>query len=379
MLIKNKQLRINFSVLLMLCLISFAAAAQTKAKASSTAANGYDSLRYALISVSILLLFVIGGLANVTGITARLFVHKQQKQEEAASNKPVLPLLLLALLLPALSMAQDKQAAVAISGSSLPEDIWFYFIAIAVELLVVFALVRIIYTFTKIKKEVVAKAPAKLTVFQKIIKPQAPEEEARLDLNHNYDGIRELDNNIPGWWKIAFLATFIFGIVYMYRLYGSETMPKQLQELAMANEAADLRKLEYLKEAANNVDENNVKMLGADDIAAGRELFTKNCVACHGDRAQGGVGPNLTDDHWLHKGSIHDIFYSIKYGWQEKGMKSWKEDFSPQQIAQLASFIRTVSNTNVEGGKEAQGELYVDVAAITAADSTGNKNVKQLK
>ncbi|WP_255156948.1 cbb3-type cytochrome c oxidase N-terminal domain-containing protein [Ferruginibacter sp. HRS2-29] len=360
----------------MLCLLSLASSAQTEAKVPSAGVSGYDSLRYALICVAILLLFVIGGLANVTGITARLFVDKQKKQETSDAGKPVLPLLLLGLLLPALSMAQDKSAAAAVSTFSLPEDIWFYFVAIGVELLVVFALVRIIYTFTKIKKEVVAKAPAKLTVFQKIIKPQAAEEEARLDLNHDYDGIRELDNNIPGWWKVAFFATFMFAIVYMYRLYGSETMPNQLQELAMSNEAADLRKLEYLKEAANNIDENNVKMLGVDDIAAGRELFTKNCVACHGDRAQGGVGPNLTDDHWLHKGSIHDIFYSIKYGWQEKGMKSWKEDFSPQQIAQLASFIKTVANTNVEGGKEAQGELYVDVAAVAAADSSGSIKTK---
>jgi cytochrome c oxidase cbb3-type subunit 3 len=110
-------------------------------------------------------------------------------------------------------------------------------------------------------------------------------------------------------------------------------------------------------------------MMGAAEITEGATLYSKNCIACHGDKGQGGVGPNLTDDYWIHKGGIRDIFYTIKYGWAEKGMKSWKEDFSPVQIAQLASFVKTLHGTNPPAPKEKQGELYTENDA-TPSDST---------
>ena len=111
--------------------------------------------------------------------------------------------------------------------------------------------------------------------------------------------------------------------------------------------------------------------MGAGDIAQGAAVYAQNCVACHGDKGQGGVGPNLTDDYWLHKGGIKEIFYSIKYGWQEKGMKSWKDDFSPIQIAQLTSFVKTLHGTNPPMPKAQQGELYTeDTTKTMNADST---------
>ena len=79
-----------------------------------------------------------------------------------------------------------------------------------------------------------------------------------------------------------------------------------------------------------------MKISDAAGIAAGKDLFKTNCVACHGSGGEGTVGPNLTDDYWLHQGGLKDIFYTIKYGWAEKGMKSWKEDFSPIQMADIA-------------------------------------------
>jgi cytochrome c oxidase cbb3-type subunit 3 len=130
------------------------------------------------------------------------------------------------------------------------------------------------------------------------------------------------------------------------------------------------KKAAYLKKGANNVDETNVVMLSDAEIGEGAALYAKNCIACHGDKGQGGVGPNLTDDYWIHKGGIKDIFYSIKYGWQEKGMKPWKDDFSPSQIAQLSSFIRTLKGTNPPAPKEKQGELYTEEASAPVADSS---------
>ncbi len=86
---------------------------------------------------------------------------------------------------------------------------------------------------------------------------------------------------------------------------------------------AEEQKAEYLKKSANNVDESTVKVLTeAADIAGGEKVFTQNCAACHGKAGEGVVGPNLTDDYWLHGGSIKDVFKTVKYGWPEKGCRA---------------------------------------------------------
>jgi len=115
----------------------------------------------------------------------------------------------------------------------------------------------------------------------------------------------------------------------------------------------------------------------ATAIDKGKSVFIDMCAACHGKAGQGGVGPNLTDDYWLHGGSIKDVFKSIKFGWPDKGMKSWQADLSPVQIHEIASFIKTLRGTNPEGAKEKQGDLYVEEAAAAgdsvAVDSTAAK------
>jgi cytochrome c oxidase cbb3-type subunit 3 len=85
-----------------------------------------------------------------------------------------------------------------------------------------------------------------------------------------------------------------------------------------------------------------------------------NCAPCHGNAGEGSVGPNLTDDYWLHGGSVQSIFKTIKYGVPEKGMKSWKEDLSPAQMAQVTSYIKSLRGTNPPNPKEHQGVLYIE-------------------
>ena len=129
----------------------------------------------------------------------------------------------------------------------------------------------------------------------------------------------------------------------------------------------------FMKTSASNVDENTVILLTeASDIAAGKDVFAANCAACHGQLGEGTVGPNFADDYWMHGGSIQDIFKSIKYGWVEKGMKSWKEDLSPIQISQLTSFIKSLRGTNPPNGKAPQGDLYSENGSVAsvAIDST---------
>ena len=195
-------------------------------------------------------------------------------------------------------------------------------------------------------------------------------DEASIELDHNYDGIRELDNRLPPWWLYGFYATIVFACVYLYMHHVSHSAPDPIAEYQAEVAQADIAKEAYLKKAANNVDETTVALLTDEaSINAGKAIFQSTCWACHGKLGEGGVGPNLTDDYWLHGGSIQDVFKTIKYGWPDKGMKSWKDDFSPVQIAQIASYVKSLHGTNPANAKPAQGALFTD-AAGSAKDST---------
>jgi cytochrome c oxidase cbb3-type subunit 3 len=205
----------------------------------------------------------------------------------------------------------------------------------------------------------VYKEPAWKRWWVKINSFRSMQEEEAIALDHNYDGIRELDNKLPPWWLYGFYLTIFVAIVYLWRYHVSHTAPLSKEEFTIAMAKAEVEKEEYLAHAANNVDENTVKLLtdGAS-LEGGKKIFTSVCAACHAADGGGGVGPNLTDDFWLHGGGIKDVFKTIKYGWPEKGMKSWKDDFSPVQLAQLASYVRSLKGTHPATPKEAQGESY---------------------
>lgn len=237
---------------------------------------------------------------------------------------------------------------------------------IAVELIVILALLQTLRVLTGIQRK---HSPAKLKKpkekkinwMEKLNQTKSLDvaTEAEVDMGHDYDGIRELNNPTPPWWRWGFYFSILFGIVYIWRFHISETAPLQLEELKIAEAEAAVAKEEYLKNAANNIDENNVKLLtAAGDIADGKKLFAANCAACHGPDAQGVVGPNLTDNYWLHGGKVPEIFKTIKYGVPEKGMKSWKDDFSPKQLAQLTGFIKSIQGSNPPNPKAKEGVVF---------------------
>lgn len=334
------------------------------------APDSQDLLRYALAGIMILLLLVIAVLGNAVAAAGK--VYAEQEKQRKQSNR-----LLKTLLLPALiAISSVSHAAETVeqppAHSSWPAtDITLMLIFLSIEFIIIFVLSRMLQQFLRVTADKPRRKPVQWKLlFQKVNQTVAVEEESSLDLAHDYDGIRELDNKVPAWWRYAFYATMLFSVVYLYRMFVSHSLPEQLEELNIANEVAALQKEAYLKNAANNIDENNVTLLDASGIAAGAALYGQNCLACHGDKGQGGVGPNLTDDYWLHKGGLKDVFRSIKYGWPEKGMKSWKDDFSPTQIAQLASFVKSLHGSNPAGGKEPQGELYTETATGNQQDSS---------
>jgi cytochrome c oxidase cbb3-type subunit 3 len=196
----------------------------------------------------------------------------------------------------------------------------------------------------------------KLTIWQKLLSLRPMEEEKDILIMHHYDDIQELDNPIPAWFNWMFYGTVVFGVVYMlnYHVFKIGNLQEAEYAIEMTNAAKD--KEAYLAVAANLVDESTIKL---DDnaavLASGKAVFTQNCVACHSAKGQGGVGPNLTDEYWIHGAKITDIFKVIKYGVPEKGMISWEKQLSPKQISDVSNYIKSLKGTNPLNAKEPQG------------------------
>lgn len=190
------------------------------------------------------------------------------------------------------------------------------------------------------------------------------EEEGEIVLDHNYDGIRELDNKLPPWWVYGFYATIIFAFVYMARYHIFDGI-NQDEEYEIAIAQAKIEIEEYKKTAKDLVDFNTVQFLtDAGDLKAGQTIFEGNCVACHKASGGGGIGPNLTDDHWILGGGIKNVFKTISEGGRAgKGMIAWKSDLSPAEMAQVASYILSLHGTNPADAKEPEGELWMDPLA----------------
>lgn len=189
------------------------------------------------------------------------------------------------------------------------------------------------------------------------------EKEADVLLDHNYDGIRELDNALPPWWKWGFYITVILAVIYMFRFHVWHTGPTPEEEYnkEMAMAAA---RLENTRMTSKEMfDEKTVTMADAKGIADGKKIFTGTCFPCHGANGEGNaVGPNLTDKYWLHGGAIGNVFKTITIGVPEKGMQAWGKTFSPTDIKNLASFILSLQGSNPANAKAPQGDLYTPAA-----------------
>jgi cytochrome c oxidase cbb3-type subunit 3 len=173
---------------------------------------------------------------------------------------------------------------------------------------------------------------------------------------HDYDGIKELDNKLPKWWLWLFYITIIFAVVYFFRFHIIKTGDPQEAEYTKEVEAA---MIEYKDiRAANSIDAATVTLLtDATGLAAGKAIFDKSCVVCHLAQAQGLVGPNLTDEYWIHGCTLSEIYSLIVKGVPEKGMISWKDQLSPAQIQQVASYIISLQGSNPPNPKAPQGEI----------------------
>jgi cytochrome c oxidase cbb3-type subunit 3 len=186
------------------------------------------------------------------------------------------------------------------------------------------------------------------------------EKEADVLMDHDYDGIRELDNALPPWWKYGFYITIALAVVYVFNFHVFGTGKNPIQEYQA--EMAEGKRVEeaYKAKTKDLVDENNMILADAGGIAEGGILYKQSCVACHGQAGEGGIGPNLTDEYWLHGASMNNIYKTIKLGYPDKGMQAWETMYSPVQMKNLASFVKSLKGTKPPNGKAPQGEKYAD-------------------
>lgn len=207
-------------------------------------------------------------------------------------------------------------------------------------------------------------------------------------LDHNFDGIRELDNFLPPWWTWLFIITIVFSVGYFLHYHVFKT--------------GDLQDVEYYKEVNPEWAEADLKMVGpsfrykspykgtgtdvtvasgeagealaggvvgesvavtvltdSESIDKGKSIFATNCVVCHGANGEGLIGPNFCDSNWIHGGAIEDLVRTINVGVPAKGMIPWDRTLTPEQILQVASYILTLEGTNPPNQKAPEGELYV--------------------
>lgn len=196
------------------------------------------------------------------------------------------------------------------------------------------------------------------------------EREHEIMSHHEYDGIRELDNRLPPWWVNMFYLTIVFAVAYMVYYHWGGNGPSSAEEYERSMEKAKKEIAVALAGQANAVDESNVTALTDSGALGEGELIYKNsCAACHASDGGGTVGPNFTDEYWIHGGGIKNIFKTVKYGVPEKGMISWASQLNPSDMQKVASYILTLQGTKPANPKEPQGTIWKEDGAA-ASDTT---------
>jgi cytochrome c oxidase cbb3-type subunit III len=376
-------LRLASTVIISLCCFPGTVSAKGGGKAPVPSVMENQVVAILLVIMFILLLAIVL-LSHVLRGAADIYRQKMEKEREGKSLPAVSGVITSLLLFLSVSAAaqQTPTTGAPVSSPALPAFTLYVMIGVIIlELLLVFVMLQQLKNLLGIRsqmrfsfKAIHFYNPLK-NVWAKMNSFKPVEQEADIELGHNYDGISELDNRLPPWWLYGFYATIIFAAVYLWRYHVSETGLSQTQEYEIAMKHAEEQKAAYLKKSANLVDETTVKMLASPaDLSTGKGIFEASCSPCHGKSGEGVVGPNLTDDFWLHGGSIKDVFKTIKYGVPEKGMRSWKDDFSPVQLAQLSSYIKSIRGTNPPNGKEKQGQEYKEDQTMTGDSSSAKMN-----
>lgn len=341
----------------------------------------YQVVFWALVILGLALLAAIWSLSFAIKRLVGSEFLKERLKELADKSKSVGPLVLMLLgvayVLPALAQAPADGLIGEVPLSNLGET--EVIIVAVIDLIlfgVVFFLRRLFYDvikMTKTEEEVVKIEKEEAQALNKFLTDAVPvEREQEVLMDHDYDGIQELDNNLPPWWKWGFYASIVFAIVYLVNFHVLGTGDLQIEAYNKEVEQANKDIEAYLQESALNVDENSVTLLSeAGDLNAGQEIFKTYCAVCHGQLGEGLVGPNMTDDYWIYGPDIKDLFKIIKYG-AKNGMKSWKDELNPLEMQQVASYMKSLHGTNPPNQKEAQGDYYESTGKGTEEAPAGS-------
>lgn len=249
---------------------------------------------------------------------------------------------------------------------------WLFLLAV----LIMFILI-VIYGDDKYRYTGARKKSAVLAKFSSILTRAVPvEQEKDIMFEHDFDGIHELDNKVPPWFNILFYGTILFAVIYMLVFHVFKVSPLMIDEYVGEIRAAEIQKQELIKSGAF-INEETVTLL-ADQLSLqnGKNTYTLNCVPCHGINGEGTVGPNMTDDYWIHGGGIKNVFKTVKYGIPAKGMISWQTLLNPKQMQEVSSYIISLRGTNPPNGKPPEGDLYIPTDSLKTKDSL-NPRVKE--
>lgn len=334
--------------------------------AQSSESSAFSSTNMLLgISAVILITAIIAVVSFISRLSDRGDALIEMRKLKEKQN--IKPLLLFGLFAGSSGVAMAQDANVPVFPSYDPNTV-LLLILNAVLLIAFIYLVRKLFKVvswfmppvTEKEKAVSRKKVRKQSKLTQVLTDAVPvEREEEIMLDHEYDGIRELDNNLPPWWLWLFYATIIYAVVYLayYHVlpFGKTQTEKYYAEMERAEEEIKA----YMATVKDLIDENTVEFMSdASDLAAGKKIYDANCMACHAMDGGGGVGPNLTDEYWLHGGSIKDIFRTVKYGVPTKGMIAWESQLTPVQMAQVSSYIKNMAGTTPANPKEPQGEIW---------------------
>lgn len=263
---------------------------------------------------------------------------------------------LMAVVVIAVSFVSNLYAA---GESDFPPN-YYDTVALILLLVIVISLLSIIYYEGK-PKVVKEKKASVLSKLSQILTKSTPiEREKDIMFDHDFDGIKELDSKIPPWFAWLFILTIIFAAYYMidYHIIGSGQV--QYEEYSQEIKIASLEREALIKSGAFVNEESVTLLTEASGVAAGKAIFDANCIACHAVDGGGIVGPNLTDDYWIHGGGIKNVFKVIKYGVVAKGMIAWQTQLNPNQIQEVASYIISLHGTTPAAPKQPEGEIWVE-------------------
>lgn len=187
------------------------------------------------------------------------------------------------------------------------------------------------------------------------------EEEQDIMLDHDYDGIKELDNHLPPWWKALFYLSIVYAVIYLMVFHVFKSAPLQEEEYEIEMALAQAAKSNMEQTIVVDFDESNVPFNDdAEALADGKKFFEAQCGMCHKADGGGLAGPNLTDDYWKHGGSMTDIYNVIKNGVPNTAMISWESKLNPLRLQNVASYVKSLRGTNPPGALPPDGELYVE-------------------